>query len=266
MNLKIIIIPLLLIFQLFYFPRVMKVKSSNFFIQKQAPTTPKPPQDPPPSGRLGGGGDRGNCTIFLSGQDEQQPTLTIIPIAPLRERDVISDSPTLWFYITYEDRGTREKLSGGINEQLSGDLKLEIFETYEQKPAQTVSLPQTSGLFSVSLSHELEPEMWYKWYLNSQDCEESDPLNVVGYLKQVQDVMTNIEDEQPLAQINEHIQNGLWYDAFNKAAELACNSSNTSELSEHWQTILIENRSVFGLDKDEELLNEIRNSSLICPE
>lgn len=212
---------------------------------------PSPASDAP--NRTRSQGTRGSCTIFASGQEQK---LTIIPITPLQEWNIISNSPTLWFYIDYE--------SGNINEQLSGILKIDNFATREQKPEQIVLLPQTSGIFSVSVSHVLEPETWYQWYLDFEDCENSDNFTADGYFKQIKNIIADIENEGILDRVNKYVKNNLWYDAFNTATQLTCRSSETSNFSEYWRNLLTNNNSVFGLDEAE--LREIANSSLICSE
>ena len=207
-----------------------------------------------PSGRDRGTGSRGDCKLAAAGTKGQ---VKLIPLIPTDSRGLTTkQSPTLWFQVTYT--------SNQIAEELSGELSVEDAQTFSKLPPQTmpVKLPKGSGVFGVPLSHSLEVNKWYRWYLilgcNSPDSSESDSVMFVqGMVKRVElgEVENQLGTKSSSEQVKVYAQQGIWYDALDETAQLSCSEEKNGAITQSWQILLRDDQ--VGLD-------EISQTPLIC--
>jgi hypothetical protein len=219
---------------------------------------PEPPPDAPKSGRAKGGASRGECSLASSTLKEE---LTLIPLLPSNGWGLtVSESPTLWVYISYPSG----RFNGETERHLTAELSVEERETdlkLEPK-SYPLELPKTSGIFSVSLPHSLGSNKWYRWYLvvdcQGENISGNDVLQIEGFLyrKGLNDLTKPSESAMPSELVRFYIDNHIWYDAFHEAALLHCNNRSNNELKNYWQTLL-------KIDAVE--LDEVSDHFLICP-
>ena len=127
-----------------------------------------------------------------------------------------------------------------------------------------VELPKSSGVFSIPLSHSLEVNKWYRWYLildcNSPDSSGSDSvMSVQGMVKRVElpEVENQLATQDPQERIKVYAERGIWYDALDDGAQLSCTKEQNRAIAPFWQILL----------KDDEVaFDEIAQTPLICPD
>ncbi len=197
-----------------------------------------PPDDDAPTGRTRGTGTRGECPI------------TVTPIIPLNSRGLtVAESPAIWFHVNYP--------ANASTDNITGEVSLEDTQTYSQLAPRktTVSLPSTSGIFSITLPHSLAQEQWYRWYLaiNCNSITNSHSHSILV----IEGLVSRIAPQTQLAatiqeEVASYAQQGIWYDALNSAAALACQNSPQDEA---WVSLL---------NHDSVQLNEIAQAPLIC--
>ena len=186
---------------------------------------PPPPPDAPKR-RARGAGSRGSCS---TDRLNDLTNITLVPMIPSNSWGVtVSAQPTLWIFVSYQ--------GDEISEGLSGELILEDRSTNGERlhVSSPVVLPQQSGLFSIALQYRLESEQWYRWYL-VVNCLGSETVaqEIEGYIYRQGEIASRSESD-----INWYINNGIWYDAFDRAVKLACNSSSDAANSQLWRTLL----------------------------
>ncbi|MDJ0679110.1 MAG: DUF928 domain-containing protein [Xenococcaceae cyanobacterium MO_167.B52] len=196
-----------------------------------------------PSGRDRGTGSRGDCMMTVSGK---QGTLTLTPLIPSDSRGLtVQESPTIWIQVDYKPKK--------ISDKLLAEFSLEDAQTSIKLAPKRISvtLPQTTNVFSIPIPHSLEVNKWYRWYL-VLDCGSDNSDSVLAIEGMVQRVsLSGIEN-----QLNtQSPQENFWYDALNKTAILHCSNPQNTALREPWIALL---RNV-GLDK-------IALTPLICPD
>ncbi len=197
-----------------------------------------PPDDNAPTGRTRGTGTRGECPIKVT------------PIIPLDSKGLtVAESPTIWFYVNYP--------ANASTNNVTGEVSLEDTQTYNQLAPRktTVSLPATSGVFSITLPHSLAQEQWYRWYL-AINCNSIANSNSNSILV-IEGLVSRVAPQNRLAatiqeEVASYAQQGIWYDALNSAATLACQNSPQDRA---WMSLL---------NHDSVQLNEIAQVSLIC--
>ena len=187
-----------------------------------------------PSGRERGTGSRGDCSIADS---SQKPKLTLTPLIPSDSRGLtINESPTVWIYVSYK--------SGTANKEISGEFSLEDTRTNRKVIPKNiaVTLPTTSGFFSIPIVQALEINNWYRWYLsvecNSEEFSSNNSvLSVQGMVKQVNlpEPKNKLEKEEL---ITFYSKAGIWYDTLNEAASLYCGNPNNDVLAKLWTPLL----------------------------
>ena len=204
-----------------------------------------------PSGRDRGTGSRGDCTIAASGTEGE---VTLTPLIPSDSRGItFQESPTVLVQVNYE--------SDKIGNQLFGEFSLEDAQTNIKLPPKRISvtLPQTSGVFSIPIPHTLEINKWYRWYL-VLDCNSHNSDSVLAIEGMVQrvsipEIETQLNTQFPQERIAIYSEEGIWYDALKETAILRCSNPQNAAFSEPWTALL---RDV-GLDK-------VALTPLICPE
>ena len=207
-----------------------------------------------PSGRDRGTGSRGDCAIAASGTKGE---IALTPLMPSDSRGLtVSESPTVWVKVSYNsDQGENE---------LSGEFSLEDAQSYRKLPPKRISvtLPRTSGVFSIPIPHSLEVNKWYRWYLvldcNSQDSSSSDSvLAIEGMVQRVKlpGSESQLATQTPQERIAIYADQGIWYDALNETVKLSCSNPPSAALGEPLKVLL---RDV-GLDG-------VAQNHLICPD
>ena len=214
---------------------------------------PKPPPDAPKIGRGQGGASRGQCSLASSTSE-----INLTPLLPANGWGLTaSESPTLWVYISYPS----DWFDGGI--PLAAELSVEERETDTKLEPKSypLELPKTSGIFSISLPHSLEPNKWYRWYLvvncQRENYFTNNVLQIEGFLhrSELNNWKNYSESLSPSELISLYTDNHIWYDAFHQAALLHCNNLSDNELRNYWQTLL---------KSDEVELDEVSDRSFIC--
>ena len=204
-----------------------------------------------PSGRDRGTGSRGDCTIAAFGTEGE---VTLTPLIPSDSRGLtFQESPTVLVHVNYK--------SDKIGNQLFGEFSLEDAQTNIKLPPKRlyVTLPQTSGVFSISIPHSLEINKWYRWYL-VLDCNShnSDSVLVIeGMVQRVSrpGIENQLDTQSPQERIAIYTNQGIWYDALKETAILRCSNPQNAAFGEPWKALLRD----IGLDK-------VALTPLICPE
>lgn len=209
-----------------------------------------------PSGRDRGTGSRGDCPLATP---SIQGKVTLTPVIPTDSRGLTTKaSPTLWIQVSYA--------SNQIAKELSGELSVEDAQTFSKLHPKTmpVKLPKSSGVFSIPLSHSLEVNKWYRWYLildcNSQDSSGSDSvMSVQGMVKRVElpEVENQLANQGPQERVKVYAERGIWYDALDETAQLSCTEDEEQHVprAQSWQVLLRD---------DEVAWDEIAQTPLIC--
>ncbi len=207
-----------------------------------------------PSGRDRGTGSRGDCPLANTGR---KGAVKLIPLIPTDSRGLTTKaSPTLWIQVSYT--------SNQIAQELSGELSVEDAQTFSKLPPQTmpVELPKSSGVFSIPLTHSLEVNKWYRWYLilecNAPGSSGSDlVMSVQGMVKRVElpEVEHQLVTQGPQERIKVYAEQGIWYDALDEAAQLSCTEEQNGAIAQSWQVLLQDER--VALDK-------VSPTSLLC--
>jgi hypothetical protein len=210
----------------------------------------KPPDlaEDSPKGRKRGTASRGECSFDVS---QQTRTINIIPLIPLDSRGLtVSKSPVVWFYLSYNGEVSDTNLSG----EFSLEEPKKIEEGLEGNSRFPVSLPPTSGFFSVSVPYELQVNNWYRWYLTI-NCNDNNN-NVISFegLINRSEIEQNLDNLTSFEKIDIYNNQGIWYDSLNETASLNCQNPNAPQAREIWLSLLefIE-------------LNQYSESPLICP-
>ena len=206
-----------------------------------------------PSGRDRGTGSRGNCPL-AAGREEK---VNLIPLIPKDSRGLTSKaSPTLWVQVSYA--------SNQRAKELFAELSVEDTQTFSKLAPKTMSveLPTSSGVFSILLSHSLEMNKWYRWYL-ILDCNSPDSsgrgsvISVQGMVKRVE--LPEFENQLATQDLQERIkvyaEQGLWYDVLDETAQLSCSEEKNGASTQSWQVLLTD---------DEVALDDIAQTPLIC--
>jgi|GEM_PF-2004645 len=217
--------------------------ASRYYQHPNAPDAPK-------GGRRKGAGDRGECPIVTAGTE-------VTPLIPENGWGwTARDSPTIWVHIAYP--------TGSLQNSLSGEVSLEEYPSRERSEQISVDLPKRSGAFSMQLPYRLEANQWYQWYL-SIDCNSPDSANgdtvvtIEGLLKRVERPELGSQPDKPSTGevIVRYAERGLWYDALDEAAKLACSDPQAVQRG-YWEALL--------RDDEVKLPEEIVSTQVFCPE
>ncbi|MGK7917141.1 MAG: DUF928 domain-containing protein [Prochloraceae cyanobacterium] len=187
-----------------------------------------------PSGRDRGTGSRTNCPLATSGTAGD---ISLTPLIPADSRGLtVQESPTIWVRVNYKP--------DKIEQQLVGEFSLEEIQTnLKLSPKQiSVTLPQTSDVFSIPIPHSLEENKWYRWYLvldcNSQDSDSV--WSIDGAIRRVElsDIENQLDTLSPQERIAIYSNQGIWYDALNETAILFCRNQQNPALKQPWSNLL----------------------------
>jgi Domain of Unknown Function (DUF928) len=194
----------------------------------------KPPFDGTPVDQ-GAGSSRSSCVEL-----EDRPPLTTL------RREIISEStvtekPTLWFYIPYSSQDIVR-------------IEFELLDDQNHRVQDRLidSLPDNPNFVSIQLqlspSQPLKLDREYEWNLYVY-CNSGDTVSVTG--KILYQSSTTLSDRlQDATTIREQIRiyadNGIWYDALDRLANLRCQEPQNSALAADWVDLLT---SVSGLEK-----------------
>ncbi len=177
-----------------------------------------------------GTGSRGNCLY--------KPALP--PLKSLGGKSDLkltaSDRPTIWVYIPY----SKIEASYGEFSLQQGDN--EIYRTRFQLMAK----PGVMGIELPSSISPLKVGTSYRWYLdiNCSTTEDnfSTPTSLTGVVKKIA-LATNLTHEletrsNSLNQVAIYAQNGIWYDAVNKLAQLRLQNPENLTFKQAWIKLL----------------------------
>jgi len=212
-------------------------------------TQPKAPPDAP-KGRERGTGSRSGCSIAAS--PETKVNLTLTPLIPYKDSTGYTsvESPTIWVNVSY-------KTEIPDNKKISGRVLVQHPKTHEDLLPSPISvtLPRTSGTFSIPFPYSLNSGEWSRWYLELNDCE----IYVEGLVQRVnpQELKNQLEGKTPQERFAFYVEKGLWYDALNEAIEIRCRNQQSSSSNDPWEVLL---------SADEVKLQEITKTPLICPQ
>ena len=242
-------------FILFLFALFVMVDSSVVQVRKAEASgktvkfQPPPPPDAP-NRRPRGTASRGRCAN-PSSTGLAEPTLTlIVPESNwgLTNRDL----PTLWATVTYP-QGKAEAVTAGEYEldvrPMDASLKLIRFP---------VQLPHTSGTFQIPFPFALQPNQGYRLYLIQKcDAQISVVPEIILFESFIQRLGPTALDVPKVSKerVAFYAAQGVWFDAFNEAAQLACNRPLNGGVADAWQVLL----------KDHTVnLGDITQAPLLC--
>ncbi len=153
-----------------------------------------------------------------------------------------SNHPTLWFYLPYT-RNSSARVSFELS--LPADRDRIVYKT-------SIKLPQKPGFIGVSLPKTIPPlaiNQFYKWKLGvTTNCLANSYIYVNGWIQRVtvdSELNQKIQQATSTQQAALYAENGLWYDALNRLAELRRLNSQDNAIAEDWADLL---RSI-ALDK-----------------
>ena len=207
---------------------------------------------PPPSGvgaprgRRSGGAGREDCPAV------DKPLTALVPENNLGL--TVTESPTFWFFVPQLPESAR-----------SGEFVLQD-EKHNDVYRTRFKLPEKSGIVSIrlpsNLQSSLKKDQMYRWHFQMY-CQQQTPSEyfwVEGWVKQVA-INPTLENQLKAAKSQDYIayaENGIWYDALTKLAELRLSDPQNATLSENWAALL---KSV-GLEElaKEPLLGSVKNN------
>lgn len=204
------------------------------------------PEAPPdaPDGRRRGTGSRDYTANLETGGN-----ITLTPLIPLNPWGYTTEkNPVIWIHIDYS--------GGKANQEISAKLSLQDPSTNKEllPKLMSVKLPQESGAFKIQLPYSLPPGKMYRWYLVLDDCGDF----VDGWVRRFE----NPELQHQLAEVKTaqeryslYLQNGIWYDLLNEAANIRCSNSQNASVDDRLATLL-SNQNVN--------LEDIAQARLIC--
>ena len=213
---------------------------------------PDYPEDAPRR-RERGTGSRGSCQL---GSSTPPNNVMLTPLLPMASWGLtFTEKPTIWVQVTYEPQSPPQKIFA--------QFYLEKADTNEKLAPVTVTLPQRSGVFSISIPSSLALNQWYRWYL-ILDCQSAIDSNrnsvkwVEGIIQRIKPSNLSIESEGNLSQqlINAYAEDGIWYDALDKAAQWYCLNPQRLDFTQPWKSLL-EDQAVD--------LASVVQSELFCP-
>lgn len=213
-------------------------------------TQPKAPPDAP-KGRERGTGSRSpedskECSIAGA-----QTSLTLTPLIPSEPWGyTTSDSPRIWVNIKYN--------SGRAENAISGQFSLQDPEKKNKELLRVpVTLPQESSGFSIHITHSLQPDKMYRWYLALDNCPK---VYVQGWIQRVTkpELQHQLEEIETLQErFALYYRENIWYDALNEAANIDCSNQQKTSLDRPWATLLSD---------DDIKLQDIAQTPLTCPQ
>ncbi|MBD2164390.1 DUF928 domain-containing protein [Calothrix membranacea FACHB-236] len=225
---------------------VTVINSSPALGEKSAAINFNPPPPPPPDrgapGNRGEGASRGGCTAlglpltaFVPNYQQslsQNQTPTITQVWGLTS----VEKPSFWFYVPYHQSSLR-----AIEFVLQTDQNKTIYRT-------NISLPSVPGIVRVKLQNTpaiLENNKSYHWFFKVKvacNHQEFAKLEYVeGWVQRVNlDVALRdrLKQSSPQQQVAIYAENGLWYDALTRLAELRLANPQNAELTEDWKSLL----------------------------
>lgn len=187
---------------------------------------PPPSTEGKPRGRRSGGASRDGCPAV----DRQLTAL--VPENNLGL--TIAKSPTFWFFVPQLPTTAR-----------SGEFVLQD-EAHNDLYRTPFKLPEKPGIVSIRLpsnpQSSLKIDKMYRWHFRiyCQPQTTSEYYWVEGWVKQVA-LNPTLESQLEAAKPQEYIiyaENGLWYEALTRLAELRLKDPQNTTLNENWTKLL----------------------------
>lgn len=187
---------------------------------------------PPPSGagaprgRRSGGAGRDDCPAV------DRPLTALMPDNNLGL--TVTESPTFWFFVPQLPAIAR---SGEfvLQDEKHNDVYRTPFKLSEKRGIVSIRLPSNP-------QSSLKKDQMYRWHFRiyCQQQTTSEYFWVEGWVKQVA-LNPTLENQLEAAKPQDYIayaENGIWYEALTKLAELRLSDPQNATLTENWAQLL----------------------------
>ncbi|PSF33170.1 hypothetical protein C7H19_20405 [Aphanothece hegewaldii CCALA 016] len=175
---------------------------------------PPPPDTGEPTGRVQGGGSRGNCR-------NDRSLMALVPVTKTAEKSYVwglttAEHPTLMFYVP--ERTTAETVEFVLQDESDNEIYTTRFTlTKTVSGIVRISLPATTSPLIIGKK--------YRWIF-LMECDPQSPSNSVfvrGTIERVAIGATLLEQlkttQTPLERATVYAANGIWYDALTSLSE-----------------------------------------------
>lgn len=183
-------------------------------------------------GRRVGGGSRRLCPAI------DPPLTALMPVTNWGK--TVAKHPTFWFYVPYSPQQVH-----------FGEFVLQESEGNDVLRTR-FTLPKTPGFVSFSIPHTeapLEINKSYRWYFKLYCGPQKSSVFVEGWVQRVA-LTPELARQLRAAKLREYavyVDNGIWYDALARLAELRRTNPLNAGLDEDWAELL--NLRGVGLEK-----------------
>ncbi len=191
-------------------------------------------------GRRNAGPSRGDCPVVdipLTALVPEVVTAEIISGITVETSTVwgytTESNPTLWFYVPYALNN--DEMPAIFRLMTEDNQELYSTTVFGEDTERSI----TPGITAISLPEDevaLQVDEQYRWTLRV-DCEGETPIFVEGWIQRVE-ALPEIQSQSPLVQASIFAQNGIWYDAVDRLAELRQDNPNDPDLMNAWTELL----------------------------